>query len=295
VRQEKTVVATTMRGRGRAATLPAMHTLTPHDRYWLGDGAPVAEHLLAQAEVYAVEATELLDRIGVPKGAETIDVACGALGILPLLGERVGPAGRVVGLDIEPRLLALARELAAGRGLAVETVEADARATGLPAGSFNLVHARTLLINLTRPEEAVAEMARLARPGGVVALQEPDTAAWVCDPPHRAFDVLRDEVRAVYPRTGRDFDMGRRLGRLLRDAGLRDVEVRPTARATRPGDYYHTFLLTLCGMLREEILAGRRLTPDRLDSDVAELRDHLAQPGAITCQPTLWQAWAVKP
>jgi hypothetical protein len=128
-----------------------------------------------------------------------------------------------------------------------------------------------------------------------VALQEPDTAAWVCDPPHPAFDVLRDELRAIYARTGKDFDMGRRLGRLLRDAGLRGVQVRATARVTHPDEYYHTFLLTLCGLLREELLAGHRLTPDRLDCYAAELREHLAQPGTITCQPTLWQAWGVKP
>jgi len=56
-----------------------------------------------------------------------------------------------------------------------------------------------------------------------VALQEPDTAAWVCDPPHPAFDRLRTELVAMYPRLGKWFDIGRRSGRLLRDAGLQDV------------------------------------------------------------------------
>jgi ubiquinone/menaquinone biosynthesis C-methylase UbiE len=265
------------------------------ERYWLGDGPTELGHLVAQAEVYAREAEELLDLVGVKEGASVVDVGCGVLGILPLLCRRVGASGRVVGLDLEPRLLAVASERAVELGLTIETVEANATATGLPSESFDFVHERTLLLNLTEPEAAVAEMVRLARPGGVVAMQEPDTAAWVCDPPHPVFDRLRSELVAVYPRTGKDFDMGRRAARLLRDAGLRDVEVRATSRITRLGDYYHTFLLTLCALLREPLLAGHSLTPDRLDCYLAELREHLQRPDTITCQPLLWQAWGVKP
>jgi threonine dehydrogenase-like Zn-dependent dehydrogenase len=114
--------------------MPTPTTATPQDRSWLGDGAAITEHLLAQAEVYAPEAAELLDRIGVPEGAEVLGVGCGALGILHLLGERVGPAGRVVGLDIEPRLLALARELTTERGLAWRRWRPMRRARVCPPG-----------------------------------------------------------------------------------------------------------------------------------------------------------------
>jgi hypothetical protein len=82
-----------------------------------------------------------------------------------------------------------------------------------------------LLLNVTSPQDVVAEMARLARPGGIVALQEPDSAAWVIDPPHPAWDLLLTEVIDVYPRIGRDFHTGRRAARLLREAGPQDVQV----------------------------------------------------------------------
>ena len=235
---------------------------SPDAGYWLATGPAEVEHLAAQAEIYAPEADELLDRIG---------------------------------LDLKPRLLALAAELAARRGIEIEAVRADAAATALPTGEFDLVHARTLLINVTNPETVLAELVRLARPGGTVALQEPDAAAWVCDPPHPAFDRLRDRLVAVYPRTGRDFHLGRRLGRLLRDAGLRDVRLRATCRLTHPGDYYHTFLLTLRALLRAPLLAGGELTAARLDDDCAALREHLAGAHTVTCMPLLWQAWGSKP
>ena len=67
---------------------------------------------------------------------------------------------------------------------------ADARSTGLPPGSVDLVHARTLLVTLPEPAEVTAEMTRLARPGGWVASLEPDTEHVLCYPPHPAFDRL---------------------------------------------------------------------------------------------------------
>ena len=70
-----------------------------------------------------------------------IDLGCGPRGILDMLAERVAPEGRVVGLDADPAHTAMAAEFAAGRGLSgVEIMTADARRTGLPSGSFDLVH-----------------------------------------------------------------------------------------------------------------------------------------------------------
>jgi ubiquinone/menaquinone biosynthesis C-methylase UbiE len=264
-------------------------------RYWLGDSPPEIGHLLAQAEFLGPDAADLLDSIGVAPGASVIDIGCGVLGILPQLRSRVGEAGRVVGLDVEPRLLAVASQLSARHGLAVETVRADAARTGLPPDSFDLVHERMLLLNVTSPQDVVAEMTRLARRSGIVALQEPDSAAWVIDPPHPAWDLLLTEVTDVYPRTGRDFHTGRRAARLLRDAGLQDVQARVLGRLTAPGQYFHTFLPTLTVLMREEILADGRITPGQLDSCTAELRQHLSQPGTLTCLPTIWQAWGRKP
>jgi ubiquinone/menaquinone biosynthesis C-methylase UbiE len=272
-----------------------MTTPAAQQRYWLGDSPPEVDHLLAQAEFLAPDAAGLLARIGVAPGASVIDIGCGVLGILPQLRSRVGHGGRVVGLDIEPRLLAVAGQLSAQHGLAVETVSADAASTGLPSGSFDLVHERMLLLNATGPQDIVTEMTRLTRPGGVVALQEPDSAAWAIDPPHPAWEMLLTEVTDLYPRTGRDFHTGRRAARLLRDAGLRDVQVRVIARLTAAGDYFQTFLLTLAALMREEILAGGRVTPGQLDSAAAALREHLSQPNTLTCLPTIWQAWGRKP
>jgi SAM-dependent methyltransferase len=192
-------------------------------------------------------------------------------------------------------MIEAARQVTARRGLVVELAEQDAAALSLPSDTFDLVHERTVLLNVADPQKVIAEMTRVARRGGVVAVQEPDSASWLCDPPHPAFGVLRRELLAAFRAAGKDFDQGRTLARRLTDAGLTGVQVRATARVTRPGDYYHTFLLTLTGLVRDQIIAAGRIGAAEFDQLSADLREHLQQPGTLTCQPNMWQAWGTKP
>jgi SAM-dependent methyltransferase len=91
------------------------------------------ERLLQQGLGLEREARCLLDRIGVPPRARTVDVGCGPLGVLDLLAERVGPDGEVVGVEREPRLVEMGQTILAERGLRnVRFVLADAYDTGLP-------------------------------------------------------------------------------------------------------------------------------------------------------------------
>src|SRR5579863_1569580 len=226
---------------------------TQTGRYLLGDSPAEIQHLINQAEVYSEEANQLFDQIGILPGWSTLDVGCGVLGVLHLLAERVGSGGRVVGLDREEKMVETGRDLAQRQGISVEFVQADATDTGLPSGSFEFVHARTLLLNVASPESILAEMVRLTRRGGFVVVQEPDAAGWVCDPPHPAFDILRSGILNAYRRTGKDFNIGRRLPRMLRAAGLGEVKGRATARVTQCDDYYQTFLLTIATLVRDLI------------------------------------------
>jgi SAM-dependent methyltransferase len=262
--------------------------------YLLGDSPAEVRHLVEQAEVYAPEAEELLDRIDLSPGACAVDVGCGVMGILHLLAARVGPDGRVVGIDREPRMVQAARELIVQRSLRVEVVEADAGATGVADATFDLVHSRTVLLNVPNPEEILAEMIRIAKPGGVIAVQEPDASAWSCDPPHPAFEILRGEILSAYRRTGKDFSIGRRIARMLQDAGLDDVQVRATTKLTRACDYYQKFLLTIASLVKDVIVDAGTLTADEFDSYARALDSHLEDPGTRTCQPLMWLAWGRK-
>ena len=151
-------------------TSPASGTSETADAsaaYALGYGPVERDRLLRQPDELREDSEVLLDRAGVAEGSSVIDLGCGPQGILDLLADRAGPAGRVTGVDFHPASVAQARTFVAERGYQnVRVIEGDACCTGLPSGSYDLVHARTLLVNAPDPAAVLTEMVRLARPGG---------------------------------------------------------------------------------------------------------------------------------
>jgi SAM-dependent methyltransferase len=216
------------------------------------------------------------------------------LGILHLLRQRVGNAGQVMGLDVNPVMIEYARQVAIERRLEVDLALGDASSTGLPRSSFDFVHARLLLVNILTIKEVVEEMVALARPGGVAALQEVDIEYFVCDPPDREWEALRDLFVETHRATGRDVAIGRRLERLLHDAGLVNVHSAAHVVKTVPGDPWHTNLPCLAQSARALIGEADRVGDAVLERLVAEAYAYLARPDSTTAT-AFWQAWGRKP
>ncbi len=260
--------------------------------YSLGVDDVERQRLLAQCDRHRPDAEHLFDRIGLRPGVRAVDLGCGPLGVLDILADRAGPDGHVVGVDRESSYLDMATRTLAERGVqGVHLVEADATGTGLPSGSFDLAHERLLLVNVPQPADVVAEMARLVRPGGQVAVQDVDWISWTCVPEHPDWDRLADAVGAAW---SGDVRIGRRLPGMLRAAGLVDVGVEARARVFLPADPEHRLLTRFARIHRERILALGLLGAD-LDDCVRRLDEHLADPGGYTLYATLFQAWGRKP
>jgi SAM-dependent methyltransferase len=135
-------------------------------RYWNESGGPVWARLHAQTEAQlAAFGRAALDRAAVSPGAHVIDVGCGAGATTIELGRRVGPEGKVLGLDVSAPLLEVARE--AARGLAhVGFTHADASAAELPEGTFDLLFSRFGVMFFADPTAAFAHLRRALRSGG---------------------------------------------------------------------------------------------------------------------------------
>lgn len=267
--------------------------------YALGADTDEAARLQRQSDELQPEARALLTRLGelgLRPGQTALDLGCGPRGILDLLADAVGPGGRVVGLDADPAHVTAARQFAFSQGLAnVEVLAGDARHTGLPAESFDLVHTRTLLVTIPEPAEVVAEMARLARPGGLVASQEADAEFSICYPPLPEWDRLLALFRASFPRAGADMRLGRRLPELFRAAGLTDVGATVYASSYPAGHSRRTVIPDLVRSLHPVIL-GLGLAGERELADVdAAVRAHLADPRTLMMPHLLVTAWGRKP
>ena len=89
--------------------------------------------------------------------------------------------------------------------------------------SFDVVHAHQVLQHLTDPVAALREMARVCRPGGVVAVRDVDYGAFVTFPADDGLDRWLDLYHRVARRNGAEPDAGRRLRSWAHAAGLRDI------------------------------------------------------------------------
>ena len=206
------------------------------------------------------------------------------------------PGGRVVGLDADPAHVAMASEFVASRGLSdVEVVCGDARHTDLESGSFDLVHARTLLITVPQPVEVLREMVRLARPGGWVAGLEPDTQASICYPPHPAFDRLCEIFTFAFSRNGADPHFGRRMAALYRQAGLRDITVEVRAGVYPAGHSRRTIRADLVRSMRPQIIELGLADEQELDELDAAARKHFEDPDVLVMPSLNFLAWGRKP
>jgi ubiquinone/menaquinone biosynthesis C-methylase UbiE len=256
--------------------------LEPNAVYALGSSSGESARLQRQSDELAPESSWLLDQIGLRAGDSGIDIGCGPRGIIDLLAERVSPGGRVVGLDSDPAHVAMASELVAQQGWRdVEVVLGDARSTGLPSDAFDLVHARTVLVTVPDPTEVLAEMVRLARPGGWVAGMEADMEIGICYPPNPAFDRLCEIFQAAFSRHGANPQLGRRMAELYRQAGLEDVTVEARAPVYPLGHSRRSIRADLVRSMRPQIVAMGLANEVELDELDRTVRDHFADPDAV--------------
>ncbi len=265
------------------------------DKYPLASSPDEIDRLRVQAESLAGEAAIMLDRIGIAAGSACLDLGCGAGGTTDLLAARVGPNGRVLGVDVDEFSLAAARAWAEGLGLRDVTFQAGSIFDDdLAPESFDLVHLRYVITTIGKHEDVVRSALRLVKPGGVLALQEADADGIATIPRNPAFDRLKDVVVSVFIGTGADPFAGRQVFRLLRDAGLREVDFRACTARARSHDDLSDYLPQTVLSLREAILKFGLMKETEIDEAVAACRAHLADPNTISTTSTVFQAWGRK-
>ena len=157
-------------------------------------------------------------------GMDLLDVGCGPASITADLAERVTP-GRVVALDAASGALEAARATLRDRGLSeqVEVTCGDVMALPFEDASFDVVHAHQVLQHLADPVGALAEMRRLTRPGGMVAVRDAVYSAMTWFPEPAGMERWRSVYMATARANGGEPDAGSRLLSWARAAGFTDV------------------------------------------------------------------------
>jgi len=217
-----------------------------------GTAAPVAVHQMWAAVAGAwgehadyVDAAadamtlRMLDLTRPRPGERVLELACGAGGLGLAAAERVGPDGEVLVSDVVPEMVRIAAERAAARGLAnVSSRPLDLDAIDQPAAAHDIVLCREGLMFAHDHGGAVAEVARVLRPGGRVAVSvwgPRDANPWLA----AVLDSASAELGIPLPPPGVrgpfSLDDGDELAELFRSAGFADVAVQEVAVPRRAG------------------------------------------------------------
>ena len=117
--------------------------------------------------LFADWADHVVDAAGVRPGLAVLDVACGTGAVTRIAAERLGGSGRIVGLDLNEGMLGVARRLHPE----IEWVLGDATNLPFEDATFDAVLCQAALMFVPDPGRAIAEMARVVRPDGTVAVQ----------------------------------------------------------------------------------------------------------------------------
>src|SRR5207248_2048694 len=169
-----------------------------------------------------------------------LDVATGTGDLALELAARVGPSGKVVGSDFSERMLALAREKAAGSGLPIRFETANALKLPYQDGSFDAATVGFGARNFSDLRRGLEEMVRVTRPGGRVVVLEITTPAgpalshilqvWFeVVVPALGRLVSQRQAYSYLPSSVRRFPAPHDLAHLMWECGLRDVHWLQTA------------------------------------------------------------------
>ena len=144
-------------------------------RYILDGSDQDLRRLLGIAETTREMTRSAFRRVGMQEGWHAIDCGCGPIGGLAVMAEMVGPAGRVVGVNVSEPAIQRARSVVAALQLGnVEVFAGDINDLGAAAvgGPFDLAYTRLVLMHQPDPVRTLSQIAGLLRPGGWVVAQE---------------------------------------------------------------------------------------------------------------------------
>ena len=190
--------------------------------YTMGRTQEEEERLIQQSQLYDAVTRRFFREAGISSGMKVLDIGSGAGDVALTAAELVGPAGAVVGVDVNPAILETAQARAQAAGFTnVEFVAGDARTLDL-GNDFDALTGRLVLMYMADPADALKQLATRLRPGGTVAFQEADFTPYrqMYRPDTPLANKLIDWALAVFERSGAHSGMGFDLYRAFVEAGL---------------------------------------------------------------------------
>jgi SAM-dependent methyltransferase len=216
--------------------LSTTETERPQAVYALGHTPEEYTRLRMQARMWEVATGRLLDEVGLGPGASCLDAGCGPGETMRAMAERVGPTGRVLGIDADPALGAMTLAMLHGAGHRQCSVQTqDLAAPGpIPGAPFDLVYARLLLFHLPQRVDVLARLWDAVAPGGHLLVQDYDLRSVSTLPQLDWVGELLRVWAGAFGAAGADVSTGTRLPQLFAQAGIGTPDGTDVAGRTEP-------------------------------------------------------------
>jgi ubiquinone/menaquinone biosynthesis C-methylase UbiE len=263
-------------------------------RYVIRGGRAGYERLQLLAKVWSPSTSDLFDRVGIAEGSRCLDVGCGGGEVTFEIARRVGPEGRVTGIDMDEIKLDLGREAAETRRLANVEFRATDVSDWHETAAYELVYCRFLLQHLSKPLDLLAKMWAAVAPGGALVVEDADFGALFCDPPNDGYEFWSRSYCSILERRGGDPLIGRKLYRFFLASDIRTPHMALVQHAHTSGEAKALSLSTL-EATAEAILDEGVATEDEVAAAIASLAAYTAETGTIVSSPRIFQVWARKP
>jgi SAM-dependent methyltransferase len=235
----------------------------------------------------------LFDRLDLHEGMACLDVGCGGGDVTYDLARIVGPAGRVLGTDMDETKLDSVRKEAAGQQLSnVEVRLADA-VDAVAEESFDFCFARFLLTHVPDPRSVLHSMYTALRPWGILSVVDIDFSGYFSYPECAAVKRYVALYTETVKRRGGDANIGPRLPSLLNELGLADIHMNVIQPAGFEGEVKLISPLTMEN-ISDAVIAEGLATKTEIDSIVAELYDFAQRTDTIGCMPRCFEVWGCK-
>ncbi|MFD5847871.1 methyltransferase [Streptomyces chartreusis] len=264
--------------------------MTRNDGYLLDNRQTEAgERFDAFATLFDPTTFRHIEGFGIGAGWRCWEVGAGGTSVVSWMAKKVGPTGKIVATDIDTS------QLASDARPPVEVRVHDVSADEPPGEGFDLVHARLVLVHVPDRERALSSMIESLRPGGRLLIEDADPALQplICPdesgPEQQLANRLRQGFRKLLADCGADLSYGRRLPRLLREAGLRQVTADAYFPITSPA--CAALESATVRQIRDQLVTGGIATDEDIDrhlANVASGRMDLATAPLIS-------AWGRKP
>jgi SAM-dependent methyltransferase len=251
------------------------------------------QRLAALEEIYDPATIRHLEAIGVAEGWHCLELGGGGGSIARWMSRQVGPSGRVLVTDLDPRFLG-------DVGPNVEVRVHDIRTEELDE-EFDLIHARALLEHLPERAEVLKKIVAALRPGGWLLLEDADFTGWFCLPAARIFASPRSErsswkrfllgLRAHMTSGGFDGEFARELPSHLVDAGLVDVDAEGFSRLLPAATSRAAFNRLSCMQLGQPMLEEGLTTK----ADLGRVVGLSERPGSAIMGLPMVSAWGRRP